>query len=168
MSFSVWNHKNLRLTIPANLPNWNSLVCLHQTTKDSDNILFSGQSWIILIHFHKCKHIRKFDCMFIICQIRMQVAFHFKPSLSQAFLFFVVVTFNPALPNINHIITGNRNILHSSKRCKEAIPSPPLISRFRSCMTTGNPGPLFGSRDMFHNMSKYREHVGPSFSLEIC
>ena len=42
------------------------------------------------------------------------------------------VTFNPALPNINHIICGNLNILHSSQRCKEELPSPPLIS-YRSC-----------------------------------
>ena len=38
----------------------------------------------------------------------------------------------PALPNINHIISGNLNILNSSQRCKEALPSPPLIS-YRSC-----------------------------------
>ena len=43
-----------------------------------------------------------------------------------------LVTFNPALPNINHIICGNLNILHSSQRCKEELPSPPLIS-YRSC-----------------------------------
>ena len=39
-----------------------------------------------------------------------------------------VVTFNPVLPNISHIISGNLNILHSLQRCKEALPSPPLIS----------------------------------------
>ena len=43
-----------------------------------------------------------------------------------------LVTFNPALPNINHIICGNLNILHSSQRCKEELPSPPLIS-YRRC-----------------------------------
>ena len=43
-----------------------------------------------------------------------------------------VVTFSPALPNINHIISGILNILHSSQRCKEALPSAPLIS-YRRC-----------------------------------
>ena len=87
---------------------------------------------------------------------------------------FVEVTFNQALPNINHIITGNRNILHSSQRCKEAIPSPPLISRFRSFNNLRDIPQVTQAlclgrvRDMFHNMSRYREHVGRSFSLEIC
>ena len=43
-----------------------------------------------------------------------------------------VVTSNPALPNINDIISGNLNILHSSQRCKEELPSHPLIS-YRRC-----------------------------------
>ena len=43
-----------------------------------------------------------------------------------------VVTFNPALPKINHIFSGNLNILHFSQRCKEALTSPPLIS-YRRC-----------------------------------
>ena len=43
-----------------------------------------------------------------------------------------IVTFNPALSNIPKIIQRNLNILHSSNRCKEAFPSPPLISYRRS------------------------------------
>ena len=43
-----------------------------------------------------------------------------------------LVTFNPAPPNINYIISGNLNILHSSQPCKEELPSPSLIS-YRRC-----------------------------------
>ena len=43
-----------------------------------------------------------------------------------------VVIFNPVLSNKNHVISDNLNILHSLQRCKEALPSPPLIS-YRRC-----------------------------------
>ena len=46
MSFSVWNHENLRLTMPNNLPNWNSLVCLYQKSKDS--LIFCSPATITL------------------------------------------------------------------------------------------------------------------------
>ena len=40
---------------------------------------------------------------------------------------------------------------------------------FRSLSkSTGNPGSLFVSQYGFHNMNKYREHMGRSLGLEIC
>ena len=44
----------------------------------------------------------------------------------------LVVTFNPALPNIRQVISSNVNILRSSQRCQAAFTSPPLIS-YRWC-----------------------------------
>ena len=35
------------------------------------------------------------------------------------------------------------------------------------CIFTSNPDSLFVSRTGFHNMSKYREHIGQSLGLEI-
>ena len=40
---------------------------------------------------------------------------------------------------------------------------PRLIFESFSSLTTGNPGSLYG----FHNMGKYREHMGRSLGLEI-
>ena len=39
-----------------------------------------------------------------------------------------------------------------------------MYFNFSTRANTGNPGSLFG----FHNMSKYREHIGLSLGLEIC
>ena len=40
----------------------------------------------------------------------------------------LVITYNPTLPSIGRITRRQHNILHASKRPKQAIPSPPIIA----------------------------------------
>ena len=43
-----------------------------------------------------------------------------------------VTTFNPGLPNISHILRKYFHILHSTDRCKKAIPNLPILSYRRA------------------------------------